>query len=158
MGSSGDFWEWLWPCYSCCWQQVWASMTTDSCCTWLTTEQIPSLGTFAPPCLTVVGYVPSWTALVVLFLRYALVPIWCRRPIWLRTFAAEADFTPRSSSTGKRRTWSVASTCLALLSLLGIALSVSSLFLPRLSVLYAIPIVPCVSDLLHVIDDPICSS
>ncbi|KAK0636601.1 hypothetical protein B0T17DRAFT_85446 [Bombardia bombarda] len=56
------------------------------------TPPIPSLGTFGPQCLGVVGHIPLWTSILTLVLRYALgrSPLWLRyRPQWLRRFNAE---------------------------------------------------------------------
>ncbi|KAK5661268.1 hypothetical protein OQA88_11162 [Cercophora sp. LCS_1] len=56
--------------------------------------QIPSLGLLEPQCLGIVGKLPLWTALLVVLLRYGSSPVWSRRPIWLRRFAAEKDELP----------------------------------------------------------------
>jgi len=56
--------------------------------------QIPSLGTFGPQCLGILAQLPLFVALVVVVLRYGAAPVWRRRPIWLRRFAAEEVLAP----------------------------------------------------------------
>jgi hypothetical protein len=107
-------------------------------------QQIPSSGQFGPHCLTLFGHIPSWIALGVFLLRFALQPIWHRRPVWLRSFAAEADFSSPSPSH-KSRTWSVGSASLALLFLLDIIFGLYPLFWSGLGPVYAVPVMPCVS-------------
>ncbi|KAK0726683.1 hypothetical protein B0T21DRAFT_38789 [Apiosordaria backusii] len=75
--SASGWWDTLWPCYSCC-RRIW----------------IPSLGTFSPQCLGVVGHIPLWIAFLTVTLRYGLGPVWARyRPFWLNRFAAEKKAT-----------------------------------------------------------------
>ncbi|KAK4134040.1 hypothetical protein BT67DRAFT_305322 [Trichocladium antarcticum] len=104
----------LWPCYSCC-REVW----------------MPSLGTISPQCLGVVGHIPLWTAILTVALRYLVGPVWtARRPLWLRTFAAEQNEAPsgsdREHGTGlvsRTKAWTVWTLSLLLLSVATAALS-----------------------------------
>ncbi|CAK7217862.1 hypothetical protein SCUCBS95973_003290 [Sporothrix curviconia] len=73
-----------------------------------TKHLIPETATFGDGCPGIVAYLPVWLALVVFVGRYALRPLWRRRPVWLRGFATEEDelglkdgrFPPRSNSIG----------------------------------------------------------
>ena len=50
---------------------------------------MPHQATFGPGCSIVVAYVPLLFSLLVFFCRYALAPLWHRRPAWLHDFATE---------------------------------------------------------------------
>ncbi|CAK7215532.1 hypothetical protein SBRCBS47491_002513 [Sporothrix bragantina] len=53
--------------------------------------RIPETATFGDGCPGIVAYLPVWLALIVFVGRYALRPLWRRRPVWLRGFATEED-------------------------------------------------------------------
>ena len=44
----------------------------------------------------ILAQLPLFVALVVVVLRYGAAPVWRRRPIWLRRFAAEEVLAPES--------------------------------------------------------------
>ncbi|EJT69790.1 multidrug resistance-associated protein 6 [Gaeumannomyces tritici R3-111a-1] len=70
-------WQNLLPCYSCC-QRIWIS------------EQ----AAFGKHCTGIISQIPVYISLLVLLSRYALFPLWNRRPSWLHSFAAESDELP----------------------------------------------------------------
>jgi len=116
--------------------------------------QIPSPGPLAPSCLGVVGYIPLWTAVLVVTLRYASGPVWRRRPPWLRRFANEKDSVGlRDEETGEDRLslkqdqpWTAWGLALLLLSLAAVVAGVvGAVLLPPLAQQLSIPVIPGVS-------------
>jgi len=116
--------------------------------------QIPSLGTFGPQCLGAVGRIPTFVALLVVVLRYGAAPVWHRRPVWLRNFAAEE--APVSScdeevgghgSPRRVRAWTAPALTLLVLSFVTAAIGVAGAFFSLTSAqLPWMPIVPSVSE------------
>jgi hypothetical protein len=116
--------------------------------------QIPSLGTFGPQCLGTVGQFPALVALLVVVLRYGSGPVWRRRPIWLRRFAAEAapvsredeEVADRGAASRGPRVWTSSTLALLLLSIAGVVVGIVGVILPTPVQLPWIPVVPCVSE------------
>ncbi|KAK1755846.1 putative ATP-dependent permease [Echria macrotheca] len=141
-----EFSQWR-PCYSCC-QEFW----------------VPSAGTFGPQCLGLVGQIPIFTALLVVVLRYGLAPLWHRRPIWLRKFAAEEDDLASlrdeeaggNANTRASRPWTAWT--LALLISTGsapILAGITAILWPEYSLLSLIPVIPClISAILVLVERP----
>ncbi|KLU93098.1 multidrug resistance-associated protein 6, partial [Magnaporthiopsis poae ATCC 64411] len=77
MGGLHLGWHDLLPCYSCC-QRLW----------------IPEQAAFGTHCTGPITHIPVYISLLVLICRYALCPLWRRRPLWLHSFAAESDEIP----------------------------------------------------------------
>lgn len=104
--------------------------------------KIPSQATLGSHCIGVVGHIPSWISLAILFLRYTLSPLWRRRPIWLRKFAAEESFEPAWKSPGS---WTRSLTLLFTLSLVGLGMGLYPLLDRGLCPIHSILNAPCVS-------------
>ncbi len=92
------------------------------------------------------AYVPVLAALGVLFCQYAFLPLWWRRPIWLRNFAAEEkdpigfDGEPRP----KTRPWHRFTIALLAVSLTNIICSILLSYLLGFDYLFLVPLVPSV--------------
>ncbi|KAK3319209.1 hypothetical protein B0H66DRAFT_476069 [Apodospora peruviana] len=140
----GSIW---WPCYSCC-RQLW----------------IPSLGTFGPQCIGVVGHIPLWIAVTTVFLRYGVGSsvLWKRyRPLWLRRFAAEKDASndgDEGDLQGRQRPWTRWTVGILVLTLATAAVGAIGAVLWRrrdLPQIFTVPVFPSlVSALMLTIDRP----
>lgn len=120
----------------------------------LGTMQAPTAGIPGPQCLGAVGLIPLCTAIAAVVLRYAFRPLWRRRPIWLRKFAAEEEDlvsqndeeVAQSSPSQAARAYS--SWTLALLVLTGAAGVFGSAITavwPATSQMSLAPVIPAVS-------------
>lgn len=71
--------------------------------------QIPEEATFGDQCIGPITHVPLLLAVVVVFCRYGLYPLWARRPAWLRAFANEPNVSKtapdRTRSNGHHRSY-----------------------------------------------------
>lgn len=79
-------------------------------------------------CIGAIAWVPTVVSLLVLALRYGLRPIWRRRPIWLRNFAAEDLQEPLDDSAelldpAKQKKWTLSVIVLLTTSAIGLAIS-----------------------------------
>ncbi|KAK4169958.1 putative ATP-dependent permease [Cladorrhinum sp. PSN259] len=142
------WWDRLWPCYSCC-RNIW----------------IPSLATFGPECLGVIGHVPLWMALLTVTLRYGVLPLLDRhRPVWLRRFAPEELEKPVSdgdqevggSMRAPRKAWSIWVMSLLLLCSCSIAVgALGASIWSNMTQVFLTPLIPSVvSGLVLVLERP----
>lgn len=115
----------LWPCYHCC-SNFW----------------IPQLAAFGDQCLGIVGWIPTWISLVIVLFRYGLGPLWRRRPLWLRNFAAEDDTAVDEMDSSKQKSWGASAIALFIISLLGMAVGVIAVVFD-LGPMFLIPLLPC---------------
>lgn len=94
----------------------------------------------------IVGWIPTWIALVIILFRYGLGPLWRRRPLWLRNFAAEEDVAADEIDFSKQKSWGASAIGLFVISVLGMAIGVIAVVL-ELGPLFLIPLIPCVGNL-----------
>lgn len=111
--------------------------------------QISELAIFGE-CVGVVAWIPAVVALLLFSLGYALRPLWRRRPIWLRTFAAEgAEESDGLTSAGLGspipKSWNTATILLFLNSLLGLVLCILASLKRETGPLFLTPLIPHVS-------------
>ena len=78
--------------------------------------------------------------------RYGLGPLWRRRPLWLRNFAAEDDTAVDEMDSSKQKSWGASAIALFIISLLGMAVGVIAVVFD-LSPMFLIPLLPCVGSL-----------
>lgn len=79
--------------------------------------------------------------------RYGLAPLWRRRPIWLRNFAAqepmEAEVVLADYVTPpKPKSWGLSTTVLAANSFIGLITSVLASLKPTIGPIFLVPVVP----------------
>ncbi|KAL1867541.1 hypothetical protein VTK73DRAFT_4120 [Phialemonium thermophilum] len=117
-------WSSFWPCFRCC-DRFW----------------IPSRAAIGPHCVGIVVHIPGLVALAVLLLRYACAPLWRRRPLWLRKFAAEEDLEAPPKALSSPWTWSLCS--LLSLSLLGVVGGIAASLATGPGPIYSTPVLPC---------------
>ena len=120
----------------------------------LGTMQVPTAGMLGPQCLGAAGLIPLCTAITAVVLRYALHPLWRRRPIWLHKFAAEEeDLASRNDEevaqgSPSQGTRPYSSWTLALLASTGAASifgGVTTAIWPATSRMSVVPVIPAVS-------------
>ncbi|KAJ9143396.1 Multidrug resistance-associated protein 6 [Pleurostoma richardsiae] len=123
-------WSDLWPCFNCC-RRLW----------------VPELAVFGDRCLGVIAYIPTWFSIALLLLRYGLRPLWRRRPLWLRNFAAEDPEDDECGDVGapKHTHWATWSTALLLLAVAGTIISAAGSAVSRAGPLLLIPLIPCLA-------------
>ncbi|KAK4188759.1 putative ATP-dependent permease [Podospora australis] len=158
--SDPRWWEGFWPCYNCCRNAgIWASYTNI---TLSRPSRIPSLGTFSPQCLGLIGHIPLWIAILTVTLRYGVGPAWSRyRPAWLRKFAVEPITVSADQETGQPqshagRRWTASTLTLLLLNVITTLLAVvGAVIWKGHSQIYLIPAAPSVvSALILAIERP----
>lgn len=103
-------WDIIWPCLGCC-HRLW----------------VPDQAIFGD-CIGAIAWIPNVVSLLVLILRYGLHPLWCRRPIWLRDFAAEDLQIPEDASVepvgrARQRSWTTSIIVLLINSAVGLVIS-----------------------------------
>lgn len=124
-------WDIILPCLGCC-RHLWVrpppillpgvkNFRTDK------PLQIADQAIFGD-CIGAIAWVPTVVSLLVLALRYGLHPVWCRRPIWLRNFAAEDLQDPLDDSAelvnpAKQKTWMLSVIVLLTSSAIGLVMS-----------------------------------
>jgi hypothetical protein len=110
--------------------------------------QINELAIFGD-CVGVIAWIPTAVSILVVILRYGLHPLWRRRPVWLRNFAAEepdeAEGLATEIVTFKPRIWGPFTIVLALNSAAGLAISILASLNPTAGPLFLTPLIPHVS-------------
>lgn len=111
--------------------------------------QISELAIFGQ-CVGAVLWIPIVVSVLVLVSRYGLAPLWRRRPIWLRDFAAEepgeAEFTPVEHTTLlKPKAWGYSTLALFAISAIGLIISILASLKPKIGPLFLLPLIPHVS-------------
>lgn len=109
--------------------------------------QISELAIFGE-CIGVVLWAPAALAVLLLLSRYALAPLWRRRPIWLRNFAAEEPSEAEPVPIDHARlpkAWASSTVALLVTSLVGLVLSALASLQPTTGPLFLLPLVPHVS-------------
>ncbi|PSR80832.1 hypothetical protein BD289DRAFT_53056 [Coniella lustricola] len=127
--SSYRSWDILWPCFHCC-DRFWIS----------------ELAIFGE-CAAVVAWIPAIVALLSFVLGYGLRPLWRRRPIWLRTFAAEgveeSDGLASAELAGPApKSWSMPIILLLLNSVLGLVFCILASLRRETGPLFLTPLIP----------------
>ncbi|KAF3766151.1 P-loop containing nucleoside triphosphate hydrolase protein [Cryphonectria parasitica EP155] len=121
-------WDILRPCLKCC-DRLWIS----------------ELAIFGE-CIGAIAWIPSALSLLLLISGYGLQPIWRRRPIWLRNFAAESPEEAEMSSVElglpMRRNWSRSVLFLLVNSAVGLVLSLVASLNPDIGPLFLTPLIP----------------
>ena len=115
------------------------------------TGKIPTVGTFGPDCLGVVGQVPLWIAALVVVLRYMFGPLrGLLLPQWLRTFAAETPDRGNDEEAGgptaiHPKTWTQWTVCLVLLNITAATVgAMGALVWPGRGQQFLMPVIPSV--------------
>lgn len=98
----------------------------------------------------VVLWIPAVISILLLISRYALAPLWRRRPIWLRDFAAEEPNEAEAVSVDratvpKPKTWGFSTVALVVNSAIGLLISIFTSLQPTIGPLCLLPLVPHVS-------------
>lgn len=101
-------------------------------------------------CIGAIAWIPTAVSLLVLVLRHGLHPLWRRRPIWLRDFAAEDLQNPEDASAeavgrAKQRSWTLPTTVLLINSAIGLAVSLLAGLNTKAGPLFLTPLVAHVS-------------
>lgn len=97
-------------------------------------------------------WIPAVISVLLLILRYGFAPLWQRRPIWLRDFAAEEPSEAEAVSVSadhttllKPKAWGFSTAALAANSVVGLIISVLASLQPTIGPLFLLPLVPHVS-------------
>lgn len=153
-------WNILRPCLNCC-NQLWVSQSlfaplqpsgVRQCLKSRTPLvdghlQINELAIFGD-CVGVIAWIPTALSVLLLITRYGLHPVWRRRPVWLRNFAAEEPGEADGLSAdlpAKSRTWSLSTIILTFTSAVGLVISILASLNPTAGPLFLTPLIPHVS-------------
>lgn len=109
--------------------------------------QISELAIFGQ-CVGAIAWFPTFISLLVLLLHYGLGPIWRRRPVWLRNFAAEepgevaeAVFAELTPGPG-RGEWALPTVVLLINMAVGLVVSILASLDPGMGPLFLMPLIP----------------
>jgi hypothetical protein len=111
--------------------------------------KVPNLAIFGDGCLGIVAQIPLCISVLLLVCRYALRPLWNRRPQWLHEFVPEKVEALETNGdlliTKTTTVWDTTTIALLCISVAGFldSLLVSLAF--NFGPLFLIPAAPCVS-------------
>lgn len=141
-------WHVLWPCLACC-ERLWVRSPARAVRLPPIANrhlQIPKLAIFGP-CVALIAWMPTVVSLATLVSRYPLRPLWRRRPIWLRNFAAD-HLVPLDSSSllevvgqSMEKSWVPSTVFLMANSAVGLVLSTSAALYPKAGPLFLTPLI-----------------
>lgn len=105
-------------------------------------------------CVGAIAWVPTAISILLVVLCYGLGPIWQRRPVWLRNFAAEepgeaAEAVSAEITSGLgpgRRRWPVSTAILLITTAVGLVLGILASLNSGMGPLFLLPLVPEVSN------------